>query len=852
MHCPNAIYRSLAWLTPRRLLPAGIAITLAIVVVAGLVVMDTRRDTMLAANREADNVAAAMAQDIASTIELYDLMVQAVVHDLQFPGFAALDPDLRHLTLFDRAANAHYLGFINVLNEAGDVIADSRSKTPRPANFGGRDYFQFHRREPLDQLHIGRPFLTGPDQPATIPLSRRISQPDGSFAGVVVAGIRLAYFHELFGQVALGAHATIALFRDDGVLLMRLPFNQDDVGRTVAPNSPLFATRTGGATRIEVAEAGDPVRRSYAFHHAGELPLTVAVGLADEDIYAPWRHKAALIMGTVVALCVLLLGVIVRLSLSLTQQARAEAGMRRANEDMANFVATISHELRTPLTSILGYAELLSWEGQLAPEHIGFVAAIVSAGKHMSHVVKRMLEVPRPAALSNPPEPRDTDLDKLIEECRNLVELNARRKKLRLACRVDPDLPRSAILDPGQVRQVLVNLLTNAIKYTETGTVDLRVSRSQARLRFEVTDTGPGIPVGKRARLFTARDRLGAEQGPIEGSGLGLWAVDTLVKGMGGEAGYADNPAGGSIFWVEIPVGAPASAPPEPMSRTTSVEEAEPSPRHILLVDDIALNRQLVGHFLRSGGHTFVEACDGVEAVQQAMEADFDLVLMDIRMPRMDGVEATRRIRALAAPHGQVPIVAMTADNAPSHQDRFRDAGINRHLPKPFTCDELLCVVDEMATQSGRPPVSVTPKPRPDPEAVSKPTPVLDVEVLEQLASRMSTDNIEAYLCTLQGRIDDLVKLLQQPHDEALGDLVHEMQGSAGFLGFAALVAALRGFERTDPAQADDRERQAAGLLAVAEQSRQALRQRLTDPDAESAGKVITGSSGVSGLRSAP
>jgi CheY-like chemotaxis protein len=262
----------------------------------------------------------------------------------------------------------------------------------------------------------------------------------------------------------------------------------------------------------------------------------------------------------------------------------------------------------------------------------------------------------------------------------------------------------------------------------------------------------------------------------------------------------------------------------------------------ILLVDDTAMNRDLAGRFLQSAGHTVVEARDGVEAVQQAANADFDLILMDIRMPRMDGTEAARRIRDLAGPRGLVPIVAVTADNTPSHKQAFETAGINRHLAKPFTCDELLRMVDAIATQNGHLPVSVTTSPRPEPDRPAQPRPVLDVEVLEQLASRLSKDNLDAYLRTLMGRVDDLLGMLRQPagtNSDALGDLVHELQGTAGFLGFAALGAMLHAFEGVDPAAGDERTAKAAELLAVAEQSRAALSQRLVTSSVDGIGAAI-------------
>jgi signal transduction histidine kinase/CheY-like chemotaxis protein len=831
----------------RALLPAGIVTTLAIFLLAGAVVLDGRRDAAREAHQAADNVAAAMAQDIARNIELYDLSIQAVAHGLQFPSIATLEPDLRQMILFDRTANARHLGFINVLNEGGEVIADSRAKTPRSGNFASRDYFQFHRREPRDLLFIGRPFLTGPDQPATIPLSRRLSHPDGSFAGVVVGSMRLAYFRELFDRVNLGPHATIALLRDDGLLLMRLPFSQDDLGRTIPADSPFFTAVSSGVSRVEGVEAGDPARRSYTIRRVGDLPLLVSVGLADQDVFAPWLFKAALVMATVAALCLLLVWVIARLATSLARQAQAEEKARAANREMERFVETISHELRTPLTSIVGYAELLSWYGRLPPDHAGYAAAIVSAGNQMRHVLKRMLEVPRTAMPRSLPDLQDTDLDTLASTCCKEMELSAGRRGLRLGYHVAPDLPRSAVLDPVQVRQVLVNLLSNAIKYTTEGAVELRMSRTPGRLRFEVVDTGPGIPSAKQRRLFTAHDRLGAERGHIEGSGMGLWTVEMLVSGMQGKVGYADNPGGGSIFWVEIPSHARASVPVPAVSAITPPETPQQRtakrPLRILLADDTALNRDLAGRFLRSAGHTVVEVNDGSAAVQAVTTADFDLVLLDIRMAGINGLEAARLIRGLGEPRGGVPIVAVTANSTPSHQDTYRKAGIDRHLAKPFTCEDLLRTVEAAVAEGTHAPAAGPACREPEragpkcalpmldrvvpdgvmPNGAVPNSAVLDVEVLEELASRMSANNIDAYLRTFAGRIDALLDLLKAPAGEELAEMVHEMKGSAGFLGFAALGAALHEYEAAEQAPFDQQSVRAAHLATVAEQARAAL-----------------------------
>jgi hypothetical protein len=179
---------------------------------AGLLLLD-RWEVSRNAEREASNVASIVAQDIGHTIAGYDLSLQAVVHGLDMPGVGDLDPNLRQMVVFDRATAASQFGFLDVLNEAGDVVAESQARMPRAANFASRDYFRTLRRDPREQLFVGRPFLTAPGQPAMIPLARRRSHPDGSFAGVVVGSMRLAYVQTILGRPDLGERGSIALLR---------------------------------------------------------------------------------------------------------------------------------------------------------------------------------------------------------------------------------------------------------------------------------------------------------------------------------------------------------------------------------------------------------------------------------------------------------------------------------------------------------------------------------------------------------------------------------------------------------------------------------------------------------------
>jgi CheY-like chemotaxis protein len=204
---------------------------------------------------------------------------------------------------------------------------------------------------------------------------------------------------------------------------------------------------------------------------------------------------------------------------------------------------------------------------------------------------------------------------------------------------------------------------------------------------FEVADTGPGIEEGLRDRLFRDFERLG--QTTVEGAGLGLAITARMAVLMGGRIGYRPNPVGGSIFWLELPTGEPALSAPA----LTEAAPAQESGRHVLLVDDTAMNRDVLAAFLRVAGHQTEEAESGEQAIRLARERRFDLILMDIRMPHMDGLETTRHIRSLPDPHGRVPILAVTASAVRDMEAQCRDAGMDGFLSKPVDYATLIRAV---------------------------------------------------------------------------------------------------------------------------------------------------------------
>ncbi|MDR3539046.1 MAG: ATP-binding protein [Acetobacteraceae bacterium] len=797
---------------PHPLPMIGVLVTLGIAVLCGLVLLADRREDARRADRAAANIATAVAQDITRTITLYDLSLQAVAHGLDLPGLWQLTGELRQMVLFDRTAAAVPFGFLNVLNEAGDVIADLQAPTPRPANFAGRDYFQAVRRDPQDQLFIGHPVLTSPGQPATVPLARRRTHPDGSFAGVVVGSMRLAYVQQAFTSLDLGVHGSIALMRTDGVILMRLPFNPDDIGRTMPHGAPLFRFLATGTPDIETVDP-DRIARTTALHRVGELPLVVSVGLADQDIYQGWWIKAGGLLAVLLALGALDVALVRAFRRAAVEQARAEAAVHHAEAEKARIITTVSHELRTPLTSVLGYAEMLSDMPGLQPEQAGQLAALTSAGTHLRMVIDRLIDFTHSDLLLSAPHPEPTNPDLLVAQCRVLMQPEAARQGLVLTCQVDADLPRCLNLDPNQLKQVLGNLISNAVKYTERGSVTLTLSGTAIRLRCEVADTGPGVPPAKRARLFRAFDRLDTERN-VSGWGIGLSIAAGLVRRMNGVIGYQDNPGGGSLFWLEIPV-TEATVPP---AEAAPAMAASGKRLRILLAEDDATNRDVATTFLRAAGHQVTTAANGAEALHIAASEDFDIVVTDMRMPRMNGLETARRIRGLDGLRSRTPILLLTADMHVTRQAGYDEAQISLLMPKPYNAGELLAAVQ-----------AATGAPRPGP-AVREGLPLLDEAQLSQLAAGMSADNVEAHLRTLSGRICDLIALLRHPDErdaEGLADLVHDTVGAAGLLGFRALSTALQRYQHLEADDLGERSEATATLVAVAEASLTVLRRRL-------------------------
>jgi len=623
---------------------------------------------------------------------------------------------------------------IAMADKNGVIVGTTDGPAPVTVSVRNEDYFLYHVDHSADSLFIGKPVKAGAAGHWAIPLSRRLNAREGSFAGVMIVSLDPYYLARFYETVDLGPGGTVMLVGRDGVVRARVSFtspsssNQLDLTPKLTVGETVMLQLAGEGRRSFHVESGlDNVSRVVSYSELRDYPLIVGVGLSDSDLFAEYDASRSRLVGAAVIVSLFVIAFTALLARQMARRQRSEVALasreaelsemldlreraerelvasieraEQANRAKSEFLAVMSHEIRTPMNGVVGMTGLLL-DTPLSPEQRRYAEIVRDSADHLLSVINDILDLSRLEADRLVLDEGDFEVEPLVQSVCDMMAPRAYAKGLDIGLYVAPGTPASAHGDAGRIRQVLYNLVGNAIKFTEKGGVAISVApvagergesaKPRFLLRFDVADTGIGIAPAALSTLFeqfTQGDATVARR--YGGTGLGLSISRKLAALMGGTIGVASEEGQGSQFWF--------TAALAPARNTSDALPPDLGGMRVLVVDDNAINREIIEKQLTSWHAVPELVADPATVLAVALKAardgkSFATAILDHGMPALDGLAVARLIRA-EPQLASMRLVLATSSVGPELQREATAAGIATVLVKPCPPSLLLAAV---------------------------------------------------------------------------------------------------------------------------------------------------------------